>query len=37
MSSPLGVNLENAFMMEFENTLVPRLYQHIKKHRRYAI
>ena len=28
---PLGPFLENVFMVEHENTLVPRLHQHVKK------
>ena len=35
MSSPLGPVLANTFMVELENTLVPRLHQHVKKWRRY--
>ena len=30
MGSPLGPILANVFMMELENTLIPRLQQHIK-------
>ena len=33
---PLGPILANVFMVELENTLVPRLHQHIKKWRRYV-
>ena len=36
MGSPLGPILANVFMVELENTLVPRLHQHIKKWRRYV-
>ena len=36
MGSPLGRILANVFMMELENTLVPRLHQHVKKWRRYV-
>ena len=36
MGSPIGPILANVFMVELENTLVPRLHQHIKKWRRYV-
>ena len=36
MNSPLGPILANTFMVELENTLVPRLHQHVKKWRRYS-
>ena len=36
MGSPLGPILGNAFMVELENTLVPRLHQHVKKWRHYV-
>ena len=36
MGSPLGPILANVFMVELENTLVPRLHQHVKKWRRYV-
>ena len=36
MGSPLGRILANVFMVELENTLVPRLHQHVKKWRRYV-
>ena len=31
MESPLGPILANVFIMELENTLVPRLHEHVKK------
>ena len=34
MGSPLGPILANIFTVELENTLVPRLHQHVKKWRR---
>ena len=36
MGSPLGPILANVFMVELENTLVPRLHQYVKKWRRYV-
>ena len=36
MDFPLGPILANVFMVELENTLVPRLSQHVKKWRRYV-
>ena len=36
MGSPLGLILANVFTVELENTLVPRLHQHVKKWRRYV-
>ena len=36
MGSPLGPILANVFMVELENTLVPRLHQHVKKWRLYV-
>ena len=36
MGSPLGPILANVFMVELENTLIPRLQQHIKIWRRYV-
>ena len=36
MESPLGPILANVFMVELENTLVPRLHQYVKKWRRYV-
>ena len=35
MGSPLGPILANAFTVDLENTLVPRLHQHVKKWIRY--
>ena len=36
MGSPLRPILANIFMVEIENTLVPRFHQHVKKRRRYV-
>ena len=36
MGSPLRPILANVFMVEIENTLVPRFHQHVKKRRRYV-
>ena len=36
MRSPLGLILANVLMVELENTLVPRLHQHVKKWRCYV-
>ena len=36
MGAPLGSILANVFLVELENALVPRLYQHVKKARRYV-
>ena len=36
MGSPLGPILAGIFMVELENTLVPKLKQHIKNWRRYV-
>ena len=36
MDSLLGPVLANKFMVEIENTLVPRLHQHVMKLRRYV-
>ena len=36
MGSPFGPILANVFMVELENTLIPRLHQHIKIWRRYV-
>ena len=36
MGSTLGPILGNVFMVELENTLVPRLHEHVKKWRRFV-
>ena len=36
MGYPLEPILANVFMVELENTFVPRMYQHVKKWRRYV-
>ena len=36
MGSPLGPILANVYMVELENTLVPRLHQHVQKWRGYV-
>ena len=32
----MGYRLGNVFMVELENTLIPRMHQHVKKWRRYV-
>ena len=36
MGSPLGPTLANVFMVDLENTLVPRLHENVKKWRRFV-
>ena len=36
MGSPLGLVIENIFMVELETTLVPKLENHVQKWRRFA-
>ena len=36
MGSPLGPMLVNVILMELENTLIPRLHQHVKKPSHYV-